>query len=336
MSFVTPHLTPSQRAAVVFVSLGPEHAEPLAQQLGVPTMRRVKKALAELPHLSEAEVLGAFADFITHLNSWRTGLRGGEVESINLLTKVLSDALVEQIRGPREEPPSDTWAEFGQLTPDVIADYIARQHPSVGALMLNRLPNDRIPEVLGLMPSDAAVEVIRLLSRPEDPARAAVDVAERMVRADVLDQVIDPASDPKIQLIGEALGTLPRDLRDAALQKLEKDDEMRAAAIRSTLLRVEDLPDRLPTKAVQVVFREVGREILVKGLAAISDAAPVVSTFLLGNIAQRMADTFRDDINAAPAMDTAAQDRAIGNLVREILGLSRRGTITLLPPKMDE
>jgi flagellar motor switch protein FliG len=329
-------LTPSQRAAVVLVSLEPEYAQPIAEQLGVPAMRRIQRALKDLPHLSEAEVLAAFADFITQLNAWRTGLRGGEVESINMLTKVLSDALVEQIRGPQVEPPSDTWADFGQQPPDVIAEYISRQHGTVAALMLNRLPADRVPEVLPLMPADKAVEVLAVMSRPQDPSRAAVAVAERMVRTEVLDKVIDPSSDPKILMIGEALGTLPRDLRDAALNRLEKEDEMRAAAIRSTLLRIEDLPDRLPKKSVQVVFREVGREILIKGLAAIGEAAPDVADFLLGNIAQRMADTFRDDIEASPAMDPAAQDRAIGNLVREILGLARRGTITLLSSKADD
>jgi flagellar motor switch protein FliG len=124
---------------------------------------------------------------------------------------------------------------------------------------------------------------------------------------------------------------LPRELRDAALTRLEAEDEVRAAAIRSTLLRIEDLPLRLPTKSVQAVFREVGRDILIKGLSAIGSTTPDVSTFLLGNIAQRMADQFREDIAALPEMDDGEKDRATGALVREILGLSRRGTLTLVP-----
>ncbi|MEM7728163.1 MAG: FliG C-terminal domain-containing protein [Pseudomonadota bacterium] len=329
-------LSPSQRAAVVLVSLEPEQAQPIADVLGLAGMRRIRAALADLPHLSEAEVFAAFADFITQLNAWRTGLRGGEAESLELLTKVLTDTMMEKIRGPREEPPSDTWEEFGLQSPDVIAGYIAQQHPRVAALMLDRLPGDRVPEVLSLMPSDAAVEAINQLSRPEAPARPAVDIAEAMVRRDVLDKAIDPTSDPKIVMLGEALGTLPRDLRDAALARIEKQDEMRADAIRSTLLRIEDIPNRLPTKSVQVVFREVGRDILIKGLAAVGEAAPVVSSFLLGNIAQRMADQFREDIAALPAQDAAAQERAIGNLVREILGLSRRGSLTLLSSSQED
>lgn len=326
-------LTPEQRAAVVLVSLKPEQAKPLAEQLGVPAMRRIRSALKDMPHVSQEEVLGAFAEFITQLTAWRTGLRGGERESLDLLTKALGEALVEKIRGPivHVEPPSDIWAEFGQLDPEAIAEYVGKQHGSVAALMLNRLPADRIPEVLGLMPSDSAVEAIAQLSSPKDPAPAATAVAERMIKVQLLDGAVDPSSDPKIIMIGETLGTLPRDLRDAALTRLEQVDEVRAAAIRSTLLRIEDLPLRLPTKSVQAVFREVGRDILIKGLGAIGKTAPDVSTFLLGNIAQRMADQFREDIAALPEMDDATQDRAIGGLVREILGLSRRGTVTLNP-----
>ncbi|WP_298915593.1 FliG C-terminal domain-containing protein [uncultured Algimonas sp.] len=325
-------LTPGQRAAVVLVSLNPEQAKPLAEMLGMPAMRRVQKVLADLPHISEADVLASFADFITQLAAWRSGLRGGEAESFDLLTKAVGDALVEKIRGPVAfgDQQTDTWTKFGQLSPDVIADYIGTQHASVAAIMMSQLPGDRIPVVLGLMPKDAAVEAIGQLSRPEDPALGAVAIAERLVETELLASAIDPMSDPKIVMIGETLGTLPRELRDAALERLEQEDEARAAAIRSTLLRIEDLPLRLPTKSVQVVFREIGREILVKGLAAIGNDAPEVSTFLLGNIAQRMADQYREDVAEIGDLDDAAKDRAIGNLVREVLGLSRRGSIALI------
>lgn len=333
MSGTLSRLTPEQRAAVVLVSLKPEQAKPLAEQLGVPAMRRIREALQDMPYVSQEEVLAAFAEFITQLMAWRTGLRGGERESLDLLTKAIGEALVDKIRGPivHVEPPSDTWAEFGQLDPNVIAEYVGKQHGSVAALMLNRLPTDRIPEVLGLMPPASAVEAIAQLSRPNDPAPAATAVAERMIKSQLLSGVVDPSSDPKIIMIGETLGTLPRELRDAALTRLEAVDEVRAAAIRSTLLRIEDLPLRLPTKSVQAVFREVGRDILIKGLKAIGSTTPDVSSFLLGNIAQRMADQFREDIAALPEMDDGEKDRATGALVREILGLSRRGTLTLIP-----
>lgn len=333
MSSTLSRLTPEQRAAVVLVSLEPAQAKPLAEQLGVPAMRRIRAALTDMPYVSQEEVLAAFAEFITQLMAWRTGLRGGERESLDLLTKALGEALVEKICGSvvHVEPPSDIWTEFGQLDPAVVAEYVGKQHGAVAALMLNRLPSDRIPEVLGLMSPDSAVEAIAQLSRPNDPTPAAAAVAESMIKNQLLNSVVDPASDPKIIMIGETLGTLPRDLRDAALTRLEQEDEIRAAAIRSTLLRIEDLPLRLPTKSVQAVFREVGRDILIEGLGAIGNTVPEVSDFLLGNIAQRMADQFREDIAALPEMDDNVQDLAIGGLVREILGLSRRGTVTLNP-----
>jgi flagellar motor switch protein FliG len=333
MSSTLSRLTPEQRAAVVLVSLKPEQAKPLAEQLGVPAMRRIREALQDMPHVSQEEMFAAFAEFITQLMAWRTGLRGGERESLDLLTKAIGEALVDKIRGPlvQSGQPSDTWTEFAQLDPGVIADYVGKQHGSVAAVMLDRLPADRIPEVLGLMPPATAVEAIAQLSRPNDPAPAATAVAERMIKLQLLNGVVDPSSDPKIIMIGETLGTLPRELRDAALTRLEAVDEVRAAAIRSTLLRIEDLPLRLPTKSVQAVFREVGRDILIKGLNAIGSTTPDVSTFLLGNIAQRMADQFREDIAALPEMDDGEKDRATGALVREILGLSRRGTLTLVP-----
>lgn len=326
-------LTPEQRAAVVLVSLQPEQAQPLAEMLGVEAMRKIQGALAGLPHLSEEEVLAAFADFITQLASWRSGLRGGEAESFDLLTKALGDALVEKIR-PRQKKVSQdlgVWGRAGQLDPETIGEYVGAQHPTIAAIILDRLPADRVPEVLSNMPSERAVEAIGQLSQPDEPAPAAVEITERMVELELLGANVDLSNDPKIAMLGETLGTLPSALREAALTKLQEVDDVRAAAIKASLLRIEDLPLRLPTKSVQVVFRDVGREILVRGLKALGNEAPEVSTFLLGNIAQRMADTYREEMAAMADLEGAEKDRAIGNMVREILGLSRRGAIELIP-----
>lgn len=330
---VLSRLTPEQRAAVVLVSLQPEQAQPLAEMLGVDAMRKIQGALAGLPHISEEDVLAAFADFITQLTAWRSGLRGGEAESFDLLTKALGEALVDKIRTPltMDHQELDIWGKVGQLDPDVIGDYLGEQHPNVAALILDRLPADRMPEVLANMPSERAVETIGLMSKPGDPLPAAIEIAETMVERDLLGNNADLSNDPKIAMIGETLGTLPSALREAALTRLEEVDDVRAAAIRASLLKIEDLPLRLPTKSVQVIFRDISRDIIIRGLRALGDNSPEVSTFLLGNIAQRMADKYREDVDALPEMDGSEKDRAIGNLVREILGLSRRGAITLIP-----
>lgn len=325
-------LTREQRAAVVLVSLGPEQAQTLADQLGVDAMRRIRDALTDMPFVSQEEMLAAFAEFITQLNIWSAGMRGGKKEAMDLLTKALGETLVEQIRGPvvEVEEPSDVWSDFNALDSQVIADFVSQQHGAVSALIFHKLASDRIPEVLGLMESSAAVEAIGHLSRPDDPSPAALAVAERMIQDRLLTQDTDPTSDPKVIMIGETLGTLPRDLRDAALTRLDQEDAVRAQAIRAALLQIEDIPKRLPTKAVQVLFRDLDRTIMVNGLAAVKIDTPEVSEFLLGNIAQRMADQYRTDIDALGEMDGATKDRAIGALVREILGLSRRGDIELM------
>lgn len=336
MSRAISNLTPEQRAAVVLVSLGPDHAQPLAEQLGLPAMRRIRAALSSLSHVPQAELLAAFADFITELGFYKDGLRGGDSESLDLLRKALGETLVEKLAAPALPDDADVWARMAELDTPVIAEFIGQQHGAVAALMLHKLPTDRVPEILGLMPKDSAVEAIGLLSRAEDPSADALKVAEKMVEDELLGDAADPTKDPKIIMLGETLGTLPRDLRDAALKRLEEEDEVRAAAVRATLLRIEDLPQRLPTRSVQVVFKDTDKDILIKGLAAIGAKNPEVSEFLLGNIAQRMADQHREQIQALPEAKDAVQDRAIGALVREILGLSRRGSITLSAPPSED
>ncbi|MGB6231485.1 MAG: FliG C-terminal domain-containing protein [Litorimonas sp.] len=331
-------LSNEQRAAIVLISIGPDHAAMLAKLLGIHAMRRIRRALTDLPHVPETAVFAAFADFITQLDYMRDGLRGGERQAAKMLSEVLGEQLVKEIMKPSVEtdPGTAVWTAFGELDPDVIAEFAGRQHGAVAAILLHKLPPTVVPEVLGLMPPNIAVEAIGLLSRSDNPSDAAIAIAERLVERDLLATAGDPLSDPKIVMIGETLGTLPRELREAALKRLDAEDETRAAAIRSALLQIDDIPRRLPTRAVQVVFKDMPRDILVKGLAAANFQAPKVSEFLLGNIAQRMADTFREEIGELPDMDASGQDRAIGAFIREMLSLARSEAITLLPPPTEE
>lgn len=329
-------LTPEQRAAVVLVSLDPDHAQPLAEQLGLPAMRRIHDALSSLQHVPQEDMLAAFADFITQLGNFKDGLRGGKDESLALLRKALGEPLVEKLAAPATNEARTVWTQLAEMETPAVAEFIGGQHGAVAAIMLHKLPGELVPEILGLMPKESAVEAIGLLSRAEDPSEAAIKVAERIVENEMLGSNSgDPTKDPKIIMLGETLGTLPSGLRDAALTRLEEEDEVRAAAVRATLLRIEDIPVRLPAKSVQVIFREVEKEALIKGLSAVGTKNPEVSDFLLGNIAQRMADQYREQIAELPEMSDPLQDKAIGGLVREILGLSRRGDLALLPSQTE-
>ena len=131
MTQAMSNLTSEQRAAVVLVSLEPEQAKPLAELLGDQAMRRIRMALTKMPHISDADVLSSFAEFITQLAHWQSGLRGGEKEAAALLThrrwamrwsRKFADPWPK--RRPTPGMNSDSWSP--KLLPNMSADSTQR------------------------------------------------------------------------------------------------------------------------------------------------------------------------------------------------------------------
>lgn len=330
-------LTPEQQAAVVLVSLSPDAAQPIADRLGAEGLRRVKSTLDSLSHVPRKELLSAFAVFLTELDTRIGGLQGGKHRALSLLESAIGPDLAGTLSDQAfaedavlSSLPASVWDEFAKLETSKISAYIAEQAPPLGALMIAQLPPPKMAEILSELDEVKAVNFIACLAKDSQPSQAALKVAETMIEANLLNGEPDLSKDPRLEEVGEILGSLPRGLRDAALKRLDEADIARAAAVRKALLSLEDIPERLPARGVQTIFREVEPEILLAGLAAATADEPEASEFLLGNISQRMADQYRENMAALSLETQADRDRAIGALLREILSLSRRGQITLV------
>lgn len=330
-------LTPEQQAAVVLVSLSPETAQPIADKLGTEGLRRVKYTLDSLAHVPRKELLSAFAVFLTELNSRIGGLQGGKTRTLALLESALGADITKSLSAPEpgqnvatETVSEDVWTQFAKLETERLIDYIAAQAPPLGALMLGQLPPPKMAEILSELEQDLSVALIACIAKDTQPSAAALETAKVMIQTNLLNGAPNLSKDPRLEGVGEILGSLPRGLREAALKTLDEADVERAAAVRRALLCLEDIPERLPTRGVQTVFREIDPEVLIAGLAAASEDVPEASDFLLGNISQRMAEQYRENMAAVSLESQSERDKAIGGLLREILSLSRRGQITLI------
>lgn len=336
-------LTPEQQAAVVLVSLEPDAAQPIADRLGPIGVQRVKTVLNGLAHVPREDLLAAFAVFLTELDTRVGGLQGGRGRAMSLLKSALGNGFESSMSFGADVQDAEMvtsvqtiWEKFANLEPQVISDYIAAQAPALGALMLDNLPRPKMAEVLSDLDDEKSVNLIAYLASDKQPRDAAVRAAEMMIEADLLTGTPDLSKDPRLEAVGEVLGTLPRGLREAALKRLDDADIDRAAAVRKALLSLDDIPTRLPTRGVQTIFREIEASILLPGLAAATQDAPEAADFLLGNISQRMADQYRENMAEIELKDRAASDKAVGALLREILSLNRRGMITLTEKPKDD
>ena len=119
-------------------------------------------------------------------------------------------------------------------------------------------------------------------------------------------------------------------VRDHILGQIETDQPEFAEEIRRKMFTIEDIPARLPERAVAVVVRSINHEILLKALFVTMKSAPETSEFILSNISTRMSGQLREDLGEMDSVRRKDGENAQAEIIRVIRELVISGEIELV------
>jgi len=120
------------------------------------------------------------------------------------------------------------------------------------------------------------------------------------------------------------------------LDILTENDPENAKRIRDAMLTFEDLPARLPSSAIPILFKDMPVEKLQEALKAGSAQSPDTVEYLYANISQRMAGQFKEQVEELPDLSDKQADKAISGLMVFIGQLEKQGRVTLIKPAATE
>ncbi len=325
-----------EKAAVILALLGPEHAGPVVEKIKDEHLRAFMNALENLKLIPRESMLTVVADFITELQARRGGLRGGAAAA-----RELAESLFETERAARlfgkapaanlEYASSETiWAELRiRKIPDIAA-YLSRQRSAVISIVLSQFSSEVAGEILSELPEELSVLCVRQMSRGEKIDDRTLAAVAELIQTEFLAIVEADDEVDSVDFVSEILGILPKDRRDMMLDSLDEADPEQAKLIRKRMLTFEDLPKRLPTTAIPIIFKDIDTEILLKALKAGQGQAPDTVEFLYANISQRMAGQYKEQVEELAAISQKEADAAISTLMGFIGRLEKQGRVTLI------
>lgn len=342
-------LSPSQKAAVIIALLGADSAGPIVEKMQDRQLRLFINALGNIDQIPRPAMLSTVADFVTDMKRQDGQFKGGAD-----VTKELVESLFNTERAARLFTPttdvsegggggrSDVWNILVQKSVSDLVGYLSGQRNEVVAIVLEQFPPAKTGELLAELPEDMSVFCVDKLSRTRSIDPETVDAIADLVQEEFLQQVqVDDGSEA-ILMVSEILSIVPKTRRDTVMEHLKKTDPEQAKKIQQGMMVFEDLPDRLPTTAIPIIFRDFDPEMLIKSLKAGQDAAPATTDFLFANISQRMAEQFKEQVEELPAMSEKEAEGAISAMMSYISKLEKDGRITLIRvvpetdlPKMD-
>jgi flagellar motor switch protein FliG len=228
------------------------------------------------------------------------------------------------------------WAELRvRKVPDIVA-YLCNQKSAVISIILSQFSSELASEILSELPEQLSVSCVRQMSRGETIEDSTLAAVAELIQTEFLATAETDDAASSVNFVSEILGILPKDRRDKMLDSLDDADPEQAQLIRKRMLTFEDLPKRLPTTAIPIIFKDCDPELLLKALKAGQDQEPATVEFLYANISQRMAGQYKEQVEELGGISQKEADTAIASLMGFIGRLEKDGRVTLIKPVSED
>ena len=322
----------SERAAVMMLALGEEHCTRLFGMMLEDEIKEISSAMAQLGSIRSETVEKICGEFMEGMGA--TGALNGSFETTeSLLMKALprerAAQIMEEIRGPAGRT---MWDKLGNVSEDVLANYLKNEYPQTVAVVLSKVKPDHSARVLTLLPDSFAMEVVMRMLRMETVQKDVLDGVEKTLRAEFMSNLARSARRDAHELMADIFNNLDRQTETRFLNGLEERNRDASERIKSLMFTFNDL-QRLSGPSIQTLLRSIEKDKLPIALKGASDK---IKELFIGNLSERAAKMLRDDMEGLGPVKLRDVDDAQSGIVLLAKELAAQGQIEIAAGKDEE
>ena len=317
-------LTGPEKAAVVLLSLGEEHAH-VWQSLDEEEIKEISQAMASLGNVHSSVVEELLVEFVSGM-SGAGAIMGSFEQTQKLLASIMPgekvDALMEEIRGPAGRT---MWDKLGNVNEAVLANYLKNEYPQTVAVVLSKIRSEHAARVLAALPEDFALECVTRMLRMEPVQREILDKIEQTLRTEFMSNLARTSKRDSHELMADIFNAFDRQTEARFITALEERNRESAERIRALMFVFEDL-GKLDPGGVQTLLRAVEKDQLALALKGASDA---LREMFFSNMSERAAKIMREDMETMGPVRLRDVDQAQMAMVQVAKDLAAKGEIML-------
>ncbi|HVI34228.1 flagellar motor switch protein FliG [Phenylobacterium sp.] len=321
---VAARLTGPEKAAVILLALGEEHAQ-VWKQLDEDEIKEISQAMASLGTVSSQAVEDLLLEFVSGVAG--TGaLMGSFEQTQKLLASIMPsekvDQLMEEIRGPAGRT---MWDKLGNVNEAVLANYLKNEYPQTVAVVLSKIKSEHAARVLAALPEDFALECVNRMLRMEPVQREILDKIEQTLRTEFMSNLARTSKRDSHEMMADIFNAFDRQTEARFITALEERNREAAERIRALMFVFEDL-SKLDPGGVQTLLRAVDKDQL--GLA-MKGASDTLREMFFSNMSERAAKIMREDMETMGPVRLRDVDQAQMAMVQVAKDLAAKGEIML-------
>ncbi|HTX49751.1 MAG TPA: flagellar motor switch protein FliG [Caulobacteraceae bacterium] len=317
-------LSGPEKAAVVLLSLGEEHAT-IWQHLDEEEIKEVSQAMASLGNVTSQVVEDLLVEFVSSMTGGGA-IMGSYEQTQKLLAAFLPtekvDSLMEEIRGPAGRT---MWDKLGNVNEAVLANYLKNEYPQTVAVVLSKIKSDHAARVLGALPEDFALECVMRMLRMEPVQREILDKIEQTLRTEFMSNLARTSKRDSHEMMAEIFNAFDRQTESRFIAALEERNRESAERIRALMFVFDDL-SKLDPGGVQTLLRAVEKDQLSLALKGASDG---LREMFFSNMSERASKIMREDMDSMGPVRLRDVDAAQMAMVQVAKDLAAKGEIML-------
>ena len=315
------------KAAILLLAVGTERAAKMLKFMDPKSVEEVTRELAGLgrvPAKLHAEVI---ADFYANNISSKYAGEGGLDYAKKILEASLDPKSAERMLGQIQTQVQKTPFSFLQRAEsESLLTFIQDEHPQTIALILCHLAHHKASEIIGGLPIQKQIEVIKRVANMEQTNPEVIREVEKGLESrlsSMLGQSMEKAGG--IETVAEILNLADRSTEKSIMEGLESEDPDLVEQIRRLMFVFEDIL-KVNDKGIQAVLKEIENSDLSLALKTASDS---LKEKIFKNMSERAAALIKEDMQYMGPVKVSDVESAQQRVVDVVRRLEESGEVVV-------
>jgi flagellar motor switch protein FliG len=321
-------LTGVQKAAILFITLGPEASAAIIKRFPENEIQKITYEIANITTVKSEQRQEILGEFIEINKAKDYIVEGGLEYAKNLLGKALGQQRAKEILDKVTEATQQyrPFAIARKADAHQLMNVISNEHPQTIALILCYLQPDKSGQILSALPEDIQAEVAFRIASMSNTSPMVIKEIEK-----VLDSKLSSVVKSDMTVLGgvdtlvDILNQVDRTTEKNITEGLERESPELAEKIRESMFVFEDVIS-LDDVSIQRVLREVDAKELAMALKGCSEE---VANAIFKNQSKRAAAALKEDMEFLGPVRLMDVEKAQQRIVGIIRRLDEAGEIVI-------
>lgn len=322
-----------EKIAAVLLSLDRGASSRILKHFDHAELKQIARVAATLDVVPSATLEEICNGLIEEITNGQPDLMGGESVAEDLLASALPDEQVADIMSELKGRSNKfLWRRIGALPDQLLADYLADEHPQTIVILLSRVDAAVAARVLALLPSEVRSQAMRRMLVSKPVSEHVLHIVEEALQEDLFAAANAPSTNEVSARVAEIVNQLEKEQVVEIIDGIARSEPVLAEQLKSLIFSFEDIVG-LSDRARMIIFDQVQVDRLILALRGCDAAVLEAVLPCLSARTRRMVEAELASATEPPRKDVLTAQREIANLT---LRLSSQGLIDLAAERRGE